>query len=228
MLKVELNTVVQSVYGVDLQKYDEWDSIDLYVERVEVSPEDRDDFISLASKLNIDLDKVTEVLDSDVEELTARAMMDRYEISYQDEIYTKLKDEIIDVAIKDFNELNDSVIYDDIQFDLYNEDITVEEQEKMLEENFEVEFDYDNELFIFKGSMEKLALGVLSAIHGVGMFRFTSLQEFADQYEGEELDMDKLKETILSHLFWLGRYNEVYGTGTFSFDEQSYLEHIDR
>src|SRR5699024_2687514 len=146
MLKVELDTVAKSVYGVDLQKYEEWDAIDLYVERVEVevSPEDRDDFISLASKLNIDLDKVVEVLGLDVEELTARAMMDRYEISYQDEIYTKLKDKIIDVAVEDFNELNDSVIYDDIQFDLYNEDITVEEQEKMLKENFEVEFDYEN------------------------------------------------------------------------------------
>lgn len=223
MLKVNFETLAKDVYGANLEGL--LDGSRFYFEPfpMDIDEQDKEKFVNYAKEYDSE-----RTLDKDeVEELTKRAMFSRYETSYIDDMYSRVKEHLVEVIIDDFLDLNEGIIYDDIQFDLYNEDVTIDEQLDMLKSSFTIDYDEDEDEYIFTGSMKKLALGVISAIHGHGMFRFSSLQEFSGQSEGEELDEALLKKSILSHLFWLKRYNEIYGTGSFSFNMDSYIEHQD-
>lgn len=224
MLKIKLDQIAYSIYGVKLERYLDWENYYFDSFPIEVTQEDKKRFIKLAKEI----DSNVNVHESEIESLTQHAMFIKYESSYMDDMYKQMKGKLIEVILEDFKELNENILYDDIQFDLYNDDITIDEQLKVIEKDFNIEYDEKTEEFIFSGSMEKLAYGVLSAIHGYGMFRFSSLQEFTEQTEGETLDIELLKKSIKEHLFWLSRYNEIYGTGTFSFNAESYADDLDR
>lgn len=224
MLKVSLGRFASDVYGIDFENL--FEGTEFYfseiMRNIEVDEQDKKIFLILAKKANLEINEYM-----DIDSLVKRAMFERYVRSYLDEVYEKVKKTVVKHTLESFKYLNETVIYDEIQFDLYNPEISTEEQIEMLKKDFSITFNEENNEFVFDGSMEKLALSIIAVVHGYGMFRFSSLKEFADQYENEKLDMEELKKAITSHFHWLNHYQSIYGSRYFDIDKYDLFEYID-
>lgn len=154
--------------------------------------------------------------------LICTAMRYCYERTYLDELYEAVQKAVHKDIISSFEELEKLVGCDDIQFDLYSDDVPVEGQHNFLERHVGVSIDGDD--VVFTGSVERLALSVIGAVHGYGMFYFSSLQEFNYQTEVEELDKKALAKTCLDHFHWLKEVPGIWGVDAFCQTDLAGLE----
>lgn len=224
VLTMPLERVIELIYGINLESYLEPDRYYFEPHHIHISEYDIEHF----DKVYANMKPIKEVTEHTKNEIIQRAMLYRYESSYLSDVYNKVLEYAIEEIEKDFKNANESIIYDDIQMDLYmtrsesNEEAireSIAEQERIIKENVSVKVNTETNEVEFYGSLEKLAFIVIAALHGYGLFRFTSLQEFCEIDEEDDYTDEELKQAIIDHLHWLREWNSIYGDGNFSFDE---------
>lgn len=215
-LSIDVRTLANKVYGIDLDKYTDPELYDVYSEDVYMDNDDKDRFMKLSKELYPNNNNLNHTPDESISELTQFAMTSQLEKSLINETYINAVNLVVKDLEQGFYDVNNSVMYDDIQFDIVNEDITIDEQLKVIGQNFETHYDEINNRIVFTGSYQKLAYTLIAALNGHGMFTYGSLNEFCDIDESEDLNDDILIKTIINHIQWLGEWHNIYHDGTFS------------
>lgn len=226
VLTLPLERVIELIYGINPESYLEPDRYYFEPHHIHISEYDIERF----DKVYANMEPIKEVTEHTKNEIVRQAMLYRYESSYLSDVYNKVLEYAIEEIEKDFKNANESIIYDDIQMDLYmslymtesNEEAiqkSIAEQERIIKEDVTVSVNTETYEVEFYGSLEKLAFIVIAALHGYGMFRFTSLQEFCGVDEEDDYTDEQLKQAILDHIHWLREWNSIYGDGNFTYSE---------
>lgn len=225
-IEISLETILDSIYDIQLDKYSEYE-VYSFDEQFKPDKEDISRFIDLAKDNTIGFNPDSST-NAELVDLTRLAMLYRLETSYMEDTVKTMLNELPNIIIQDFKDVNNSVMYDDIQFDLYSDVTSIQEQEHIINESFTITYDDKKQTFLFGGSIEKLAYSIIAAIHGMGNFRYSSLQEFCDINEEDELTPEILEKTIIAHIFWFESWNNVYHDGTFSYNNEKLSDSLNR
>ena len=152
----------------------------------------------------LDVDRVRSVCqieDEDlIKEIWKRAVRDHFEISYMDDYYEAIIEEIEKVVTKGFEDLTD--FFGD---DLEEAGVSIEQLPK-----FKVRFDWEDDKLTIEGDLTALELILIEIMRGFG-WRYESLDEFI-ACNGQ----DQTKR-FQSHLQYLGEIESVYGTSYYFF-----------
>ena len=187
MFKISLDNLLNSAYGIDLDRLFDLDNF--YFDGIELSDSD---------VYNKEIrEKYSHLDDEEFFKVAKRAAFDRY-------VYTYI-DEYSEEAIK--------ILEDKIRFDLNNlGDIFSEYDEFTGEGTISVhEIDWDNREITIEGDIETLACYVLNAINGYGMFVYESLDDF--WYANSAKTFDEKLQAVEGHFHWLKHVEDIYGTG---------------
>ena len=224
VLTLPLKHVLKLVYNIDPESYLEPDKYYFDTSYINIDDYNVKHFDKVYNKMT----PIKEVNQHTKHEIIQQAMFYRYESSYMSETYNKVLEYAVNEIENDFKNANESIMYDDIQMDLYmthsesnEEEIrkSIAEQERIIKENVTAEVNTETNEVEFYGSLEKLAYIIIATLHGYGMFRFVSLQELCEVDEGADYTDEELKQAIIDHLHWLRKWNSIYGDGNFTYSE---------
>lgn len=187
MFKISLNKLLESTYGIDLDRVNDYDNF--YFDGVEIN--DSDVYNNeIRSKYNY-LDE------EDFLMVARRAAFDRYVYSYTNEYFSAVIEAIDDKIRHDLNKLGD--LFSE------NDEFTGDGYIGVYD------IDWDKYEVILEGNIDTFACYLINIINGYGMFVFDSLDEFWYTNSAEN-DSEKI-DAVEGHLHWLQYTEDIYGTG---------------
>lgn len=214
---ISMKDVLNKVYSINIENYKK-PELYFFDNHKTANENDINRFIKLAKPLGYDTDNKPQ---EELQHITQIAMNNRFETTYIKDSLQEIHTIMSKIIVSDFKKLNDHVKFEHIESRRLDDENIRKRQKVIMNSSFDIRYHSESKLFIFSGSIEKLAYSIIAISNERRGYYTSDINDWCNENNEIIISPDKIRKNINKNLDQLNNWQSLFDSYVYVYNSNS-------